>query len=148
MGSPLSSTLAEIYLQYFEELMIKHWMEMGEITYYRRYVDDIIIIFDENKINEDAITNYMNNKHKHLEFKLTAEEGNSISYLDLSIHRDNHNLQIGIYRKPMQMDTTIHFTSNHPLKHTLAAYNFYINRMLSTPITDQARQQEWTLSTP
>ena len=27
MGSPLSSTLAEIYLQYFEKLTIKHWIE-------------------------------------------------------------------------------------------------------------------------
>jgi hypothetical protein len=77
MGSPLSSTLAEIYLQYFEELMINHWMETGEITYYRRYVGDIIIIFDQNKINEGEITNYMNNIHKHLEFKPTAEENNS-----------------------------------------------------------------------
>ena len=35
MGSPLSSTLAEIYLQYFEELIIKHWIETNEIIYYK-----------------------------------------------------------------------------------------------------------------
>jgi hypothetical protein len=124
--------------------MIKHWMETDEITYYRRYVDDIII-FDQNIINEDVITNYMNNIHKHLEFKLTAEGNISISYLDLSIHRSNNNnhLHMGIYRKPTQTDTAVHFTSNHPLEHKLAAYKLYINRMLSTPITDQARQQEW-----
>ena len=34
MGSPISSTLADIYLQYFEQLVVKHWMETGEITYY------------------------------------------------------------------------------------------------------------------
>ena len=38
-------------------------MEMGEITYNRRYVDDIIIIFDQYKINEDSITSYMKNIH-------------------------------------------------------------------------------------
>jgi hypothetical protein len=103
----------------------------------------IIIIFDQNKLNEDAITNYLNNIHKHLEFKLTTEDDNNISYLDLSIHRANHSLQMEIYRKPTQTDTTIHFTANHPLLHKLAAYRFYINRMLSTPITDQARQHEW-----
>jgi hypothetical protein len=79
-----SSKLAKTYLQYFEELMIKHWMETGEITYYWRYIDDIII-FDQNKLNEDAITHYMNNMHKHMEFKLTMEEDNNISYLDLSV---------------------------------------------------------------
>ena len=52
MGSPLSNTLAEIYFQFFEELTIRHWLENGEISYYRRYVDDIIIIFDQNKMNE------------------------------------------------------------------------------------------------
>jgi hypothetical protein len=42
IGSPTSGTLAEIHFQFFEELIIKHWMENGEITYYRRYVDGII----------------------------------------------------------------------------------------------------------
>jgi hypothetical protein len=58
----------------------------------------------------------MNNIHQHLEFKLTVEENNNISYLDLLIHRDSNSLQLGIYRKPLQMDTTIHFTSSHPLE--------------------------------
>jgi len=41
MSSPTSGTLADIYLQFFEELIVKHWTGNGEITYYRRYVDDI-----------------------------------------------------------------------------------------------------------
>jgi hypothetical protein len=52
-------------------------MEIGEITYYRRYTDDIIILFDQNKNNEDWITNYINNIHKYLEFKLTEEKNNN-----------------------------------------------------------------------
>jgi len=120
MGSPISSTLAETYLQYFEELMVKHWMETGEITYYRRYVDDIIIILDKNEVTEDSITSYMNNIHKHLEFILPEEENKNINYLDLFIHRGNNNLQLGIYRKPLQTDSTVHFTSIHPLEQKLA----------------------------
>ena len=69
------------------------------------------------------------------------EENKNINYLDLFIHRGNYNLQLGIYLKPPQTDTTINFTSNHPLEHKLAAYSFYINIMLSTPIREQARQQ-------
>jgi hypothetical protein len=67
-----------------------------------------MIIFDQNKLNEDAITNYMNNAHTHLEFKLTMEDDNNTSYLDLLMHRGNHNLQMEIYRKSTQTDTTIH----------------------------------------
>jgi len=87
----------------------------------------------------------MNNIHKRLEYKLTEEENKNINYLDLSIHRGNNNLQLGIYGKSTQTDTTILFISKHPLKHKLAAYNFRINRILSTPITEQTRQQEWDI---
>jgi len=44
----------------------------------------------------------MNNIHKYLEFELTEEENKNINYLDLSIRRNNNNLQLGIYRKPTQ----------------------------------------------
>ena len=74
----------------------------------------------------------MKNIHKHLEFKITEEGNKTINYLDLSIHRNNNKLQLGIYRKPTQMGTTIHFMSNHPLDHKLAAYNFYTNNVIYT----------------
>jgi len=112
-------------------------MENGQILYYRRRVDDTIIIFDQNKINEELITNYMNNIHKHLEFKLTEDE-NNITYLDPSIPRNDNDIHLDIRRKPTQTDTTIPFTSNHSLEHELAAYNFYVNRIITLPITKQA----------
>jgi len=39
----------ENYLQFFEKPFIKHWRESGEMSYYKRYVDNILIIFDQNK---------------------------------------------------------------------------------------------------
>jgi len=72
---------------------------MNKISYYRRIVDDIVIIFDQNKINEELITNFVNNLHKYLEFKLKEEENIRITYLDLSIHRSNNDLRLGIHRK-------------------------------------------------
>ena len=143
MGSPISSTIAEIYHHIFQELFIKQWIESGEISYYRIYVDDILIIFDQNKTNENSVLHHMNNIHKYVEFKLTVEENNNINYLDLTIHRHNNNLSLGIYRKPTQLDVTIHFTSNHPLEQKLAAFIFYINRVITPPITEQAKQREW-----
>jgi hypothetical protein len=55
-----------------------------------------------------------------------------------SINITSHHIKL-----ETQTDTTLHFTSNLPLKDKLAAYKLYINRMLLTPITEQARQQEW-----
>jgi hypothetical protein len=137
MSSPVSSTSAEIYLQFFQELFIRHWIESGEISYYRRYVDDILIIFGRNKTNETSVMNHMNNVHKYEEFELTVEENNNINRLDLTIHRHNNNLSLAVYRKRTQTDVTIHFTSNDPLEQKLAAFIVYINRMITPPITEQ-----------
>jgi len=66
MGLPISGIVAELYLQYFEELSIGHWLESGEILYYRRFVDYFLIIFDQNKTNEPGISFRMNTTDKHL----------------------------------------------------------------------------------
>ena len=76
-------------------------------------------------MNEKLITNCMNNIHKYLEFKLTEEESNNITYLDLSTHRNNNDLHLGIHRKPTQTDTAIHFSSNRAFEHKLAAYSLH-----------------------
>jgi hypothetical protein len=41
MGSPLSGTLAEIFLQDLEQQRIKHLLEDGNIIYYNRYITGI-----------------------------------------------------------------------------------------------------------
>jgi hypothetical protein len=46
MGSPISGTIAEIYLQHIENDYIKHWLDRNEICFYKRYVDDIFIIYN------------------------------------------------------------------------------------------------------
>jgi hypothetical protein len=79
---------------------------------------------------------------KPLEFKVIKEENNKINYFDLSTHKHNNHLYLGIYRKLTQTDTTIHVTCNHPLEHKLAAYIFHINRLIIPPITEQAKQQD------
>jgi hypothetical protein len=145
MGSPLSSAMAEIYLQYLEEMSIKHWLETTNIICYRRYVDDILIISDHTRTDETTTHSILNLIHPCLQFTPILEQNNTITYLDLTIHRLTQNLQLGIFHKPTQTDTTIHFNSNHPTNHKSAAYYSHIRRMLSFPITEQARCREWNL---
>jgi hypothetical protein len=143
MGSPMSGILAEIFLQYFEETHMKQHLEHKDIIYYKRYVDDICIIYDQTKTNSDKITNMFNKINDHLELKATTEENNNIQFLDLSITRNHNNMAIAIYRKPTHIDITINFTSNHPHNHKLAAFIFYIDRMSNMPIDKTTIKQEW-----
>ena len=74
---------------------------------------------------------------------MSTEENNTINYLDISIHRNNNNIDLNIYRKPTSTDTTIHFSSNHPHEHKTAAFRHYIHRMITLPITEKSKQEEW-----
>jgi len=85
LGSPISNTIAEIYLQFLEEIYIKQLLKIKELVYYIVYVDDILIVFNQNKTDGKTIMNPMNKIDKHLEFKLSEEENNTINYLDRSI---------------------------------------------------------------
>jgi len=60
MGSALSGTLAELFLQYLEKSYIKRWINSKEICFYTRYVDDILIIIDANRTTEENIAEWFN----------------------------------------------------------------------------------------
>jgi len=114
MGSPISGTMAEVYLQYVESTHIKQWWETGEISLYKRYVDDILITYDRQKINNNIIEQKINTIDDNIEFKMTTEENNAIDYLDLTLHKQRNKIELSIHRKPTSTDTTTHYKSNHP----------------------------------
>ena len=66
MGSPISGLIAELFLQHFEEIHLKHILDAKKITYHTRYVDDILIIYDSAKINAQDIDTYINSIHSNL----------------------------------------------------------------------------------
>jgi len=114
----------------------------GEILYYKRYVDDIIIICNTKKVQENTIVQEINKIDENLQFKMTTENCYTIKYLDLELKRNNNNLEISIYRKATNTDKTIHYRSNHPYEHKIAAFRYHINRMLNLPITERSKQEE------
>ena len=141
MGSPISGLIAEIFLQYYEQHIVKNNLDSNIITYYNRYVDDILVIYDSLKTNTNDITNFMNSLHKGLQFKATEETNGNISFLDLMITRAHNTLSINIYRKPTTTDLTIHYKSNHPLQHKTAAYSYMLNRLHNLSLSKLQKEQ-------
>jgi hypothetical protein len=84
VGSPISGLIAEIFLQYFEKLKIKHITETNHTIFYNRYVDNILIIYDHTKIISAEILHYVNTIHTKLQLKLTFETDPSFSFLNIS----------------------------------------------------------------
>jgi hypothetical protein len=110
---------------------------------YKRYVDDLLIIYDETKTDADTILKITNKLDHNLTFKSEVEENNNMNYLDLSINRTDNRINLNIYRKPTHINITIHFTSNHPHLQKLAAYHYFIQRINSSPITHKSKEREW-----
>jgi hypothetical protein len=136
-GSPISSTIAEIFIQHLEGSFIKHLLDSKSITFYARYVDDIFIIYDSSHTNPNAITQLSNTIHNNIQINPTPENAGQINFLDLTITRKTTNLKIDIFRKPNTTNTTINYFSNHPLEHKLAAYRYYIEKMYSLPLNKE-----------
>ena len=97
MGFPISSLIAEIFLQQYEDKNIKHLLDTKNIAYYARYVDDILIIFDTTKISPHTITRYINNIHSNIKLNTTYEQHSSIDFLDLITHQ-HKKLEIDIQK--------------------------------------------------
>jgi len=114
MGSPISGTIAELFLQHLKQIYIKPLMDTKHILFYTRYIDDILIIYDTEATDHDYLTQYTNTIHSNLQFNPTLESDGHINFLDLTIKRRNTHIETDIYRKPTTTHTTIHFTSTHP----------------------------------
>jgi len=114
---------------------------LKEVIYCKIYVDDIIIIYDQSKTQDEIILHKINKIEKNLQFKMSTEESNTINYLDINIHRNNNNMDIAIYRKTTCTDTTVLYSSNHPHEHKIAAFRYYINRMTTLPITEKSKKE-------
>jgi len=144
MGSPISGTMAEMFLQHIENKHIKQLLDSKNIVFYTRYFDDIFNIYD-TRITPDKIQIHVDHMHKNLKLTPTHEDNAQISFLDILITRQKNDLSISIYRKPTTTDTTINYISNHPMEHKLAAFRYYINRMITFPLNEENRNNEWKI---
>jgi len=142
MGSPISNTVTEIFLQDLENTHLKQILDAQNINIYDRYVDDILLIYNTKHTPPEIIHSHINKVHPNLQFTPTFEHNNSISFLDQLIIRHPTQIETDIFRKPATTDTAINYTSNHPTEHTMAVYRYLINRMLSLPLSTERRIAE------
>jgi hypothetical protein len=114
MGAPTSSVLSEIFLQYLENTVIYDILRKADITGYFRYVDDVLIIYKEDRTNTNDILEQFNSLAPGLVFTLELENNQQINFLDLTLTRGYNKLHINVYRKPTTTDVIIPQDSCHP----------------------------------
>ena len=72
MGGPLGPSLANGFLSYYEKLWLATCPDEYKPTYYRRYVDDIFVLFPSKK-EADLFLIYMNEQHTSINFTMEGE---------------------------------------------------------------------------
>ena len=84
MGSPLGPTLANLFLLNYESKWLKECPVQFAPKCYRRYVDDIFLLFKE-KDHVKKFFRYLNSRHPNIKCTCEEENDSKISFLDISI---------------------------------------------------------------
>ena len=114
MGSPLGPTMANIFLSFYEQ----HWLDNCPTdfkpVFYRRYVDDIFVMFNSND-HLKLFTDYMNTCHHRIKFTSEAEQNGDMPFLDFKFTREGDHIISSVYRKPTFTGVYTNFESLMPL---------------------------------
>ncbi|XP_071056828.1 uncharacterized protein [Onthophagus taurus] len=145
MGSPISGIMADIFVNQLEKEIFsdKYNIFTSDITFYGRYVDDILIIYKGNNAKLLALFNLFNNA-SNLQFTLEIEKHHSLNFLDLEITKNlnKNKLDFNIYCKPTTTDSIIPKKSFTCLQHKEAAFRYYFNRLFNVPLDDNNYKKE------
>jgi len=111
MGTKLAPNYANLFMADFEN---KHVFTYTiQPTYYRRYIDDILLIWDHSTSELDNFLDHLNSVHPTIKF--TKSVSNSqITYLDLDIYRKDTTFETKTHFKSTNTFSYLHGHSNHP----------------------------------
>ena len=99
MGSPLGPFLANAFLSYYEKNWLNNCPHRFKPVFYRRYVDDIFLLFKSND-HLKYFQDFLNSYHINMSFSMETEKENKLSFLDVEVIREQGKFTTTVYRKP------------------------------------------------
>jgi hypothetical protein len=111
MGSPLSPVIADIYMEFFEEMAIQEAEFKPSV--WLRYVDDTFVVWPHGKDQLDEFLHHLNNQRSSIQFTMEFENEGSIPFLDVLVERREEGMLTLVYRKPTYTNRYFNFKSNH-----------------------------------
>jgi hypothetical protein len=127
MGPPTSAIIAEIFIQFFKHTAIYKILEKHQIFDYYIYADDILIMYNSERINIHNTLQEFNTLRPKLNFTLENESHGKLIYIDITINKQHKKVTSEISRKPTTTDTILHNSSCHPNEHKRSAINYLIS---------------------
>ena len=139
MGSPLAPTLANLFVGELENKFFSNGL--GHATFYKRYVDDSLLVFESDKYQD--FHKFLNSWHPNLKFTVEMG-GKQIPFLDIQLNIDNDTgtLDTSVYRKPTFTSLMLNYAANCPLQWKRGLVNTLVNRAYTVCNSWQAFHNE------
>ena len=126
MGSPIGPVLANLFMSHYEKQWIEGYQK-NEIKFYRRYVDDIFCLVDNELVANDFLC-YLNSKHPNIKFTMEAENEKKLPFLDVLITSSENGFLTSVFRKATFTGLFLKFTSFTPLNYKIGLIKTLIDR--------------------
>ena len=113
MGSPLGRTMAKVFLSFYEMKWLEQCPNEFKPVFYRRYVDDIFVLFQSAE-HLSKFHTYLNTCHPNMSCSFEQEINDKLSFLDVEVSRQQGKFVTTVYRKPTFSGVYTHFDSFLP----------------------------------
>ena len=111
MGSPLSPVIANIYMEFFENLALE--TSPLRPTLWLRYVDDTFVSWSHAE-DIKTLLDHINALRPTIKFTMEIEENNELPFLDVLVKRTESGISTTVYKKPTHTGLYLNYESNHP----------------------------------
>ena len=111
MSSPLSPVLANIYMEYFEEMALGSTSLKPSM--WLRYVDDTFILWPHQG-DVQILLDHVNSIRPSIQFNMEEEQDNKLPFLDILVTRTEQGFRSFVYRNPTFTGQYLNFNSHHP----------------------------------
>ena len=129
MGSPLDPVLANLFMGYHEQKWLESFEEW-ELILYRRYVYDIICLFN-GESDADKFFVFLNQRHPKIKLTIEKQTKNQLSFLDLLITCKGDNFLTSVYQKKHSIGFYTNYLSFTPFSYKVGLVKTLLNRAFS-----------------
>ena len=110
---PLGPTMANFFLSFYEMKWLEQCPNEFKPVFYRRYVDDIFVLFQSAE-HLSKFHTYLNTCHPNMSCSFEQEINDKLSFLDVEVSRQQGKFVTTVYRKPTFSGVYTHFDSFLP----------------------------------
>ena len=113
MGTKAAVAIANIFMHYFETKHIYNNNDIPKPHIYKRFIDDIFLIWTESRDSLTQFIDTLNTVHNSIKFTASISD-TQIEFLDTKVLLINGILHTELFTKPTNAQAYLHRNSYHP----------------------------------